>query len=65
MALKKPKAKKFPKQPKANASAESWRKYTEKCAAIKKDNETRLAQYEKDVKSREASKKKAQSIKSK
>lgn len=65
MALKKPKAKKFPKAPKANAGAEVWRRHAEKCAAIKKDNEAALSQYEKDVKSREASKKKAQQIKSK
>ena len=50
MALKKPTRKKFPKSPKANASAEVWQKYRDKIAEIQSDYAIALAKYEKDKK---------------
>lgn len=66
MALKKPtkpKFKKMPKQPKANASAEAWRNYENKAKAVTAENDKKVADYKKAVTAYEAEQRKRDSIK--
>lgn len=65
MALRKPTRKKYPKQPKANSSAAAWKSHEEKVAKINSDYEKALADYNRDVKAREASKEKVKKLKAK
>jgi thiamine kinase-like enzyme len=50
--LKKPKKKKYPKKPKANASAEQMTKYLEKVKAIDKQFTDDTSDYNKEFKKR-------------
>ncbi len=50
--LRKPKAKKLPKVPKAGASSEQIKKIAERTKAVKKENADALAAYEKEKKAR-------------
>lgn len=63
MALRKPKAKKLPRKPKAKASIEVMKNYLAKHAAIVKENKDALAKWEKDKKERAALKQKIQGLK--
>lgn len=50
--LRKPKKKKYPKKPKANASADQMTKYLEKVKAIDKEFDTATTEYNKESKKR-------------
>lgn len=56
--LRKPKKLKFPKKPKANASAEVMKNYLRKYQDVEKLNAKKLAEYNKEKREREALKKK-------
>lgn len=45
--MKKPKPKKLPRKPKNSASLETWERYDQRCAEIKKENEERLRDWKK------------------
>jgi hypothetical protein len=59
-----PKKKKYPKPPKANADAQTWKRYEDKVAEINSDYEKRKADYERDLKAREKSKERVKDLKS-
>lgn len=50
--LRKPKKKKYPKRPKANASADQMTKWLEKTKAIDKEFDTATSDYTKEQKKR-------------
>lgn len=50
--LKKPKKKKYPKKPKANASSDSMTRWLEKVKAIDKEFDADVAEYNKESKKR-------------
>lgn len=50
--LKKPKKKKYPKRPKANASSDQMTKWLEKTKAIDKEFESATSDYNKEQKKR-------------
>lgn len=61
---RKPKLKKFPKTPKSK-SLEVLKRYADKCAAIQKENDKKMADYKSEVKGVEAAKKKVLDLKEK
>lgn len=63
--LKKPKAKKLPKAPKAGASSEQIKKVAERTAAIKKENAAAVAGYEKEKKARVEARKALEKVRAK
>ena len=66
MAIKKPtkpKFKKLPKQPKANASKEAWKSYETRVKAINAENDKKISDYKRAVNEYEAEQKKRDSIK--
>lgn len=67
MAIRKPSKPKFaklPKQPKANASAETWKNYDNKVKAVEAENDKRIAEYKRQVSKYEAELKQRDAIKS-
>lgn len=66
MALKKPKRpklRKFPKQPKAGSSLQSWENYKRRCDVVAKDNCDRVSEYNKKLSAYETVGKKKEKIK--
>ncbi|MEY5041514.1 MAG: hypothetical protein RLZZ414_1062 [Bacteroidota bacterium] len=63
MALRKPKAKKLPKKPRAGASIEVMKNYLKKHSDVVKANKDALSKYEKDKKERAALKQKISGLK--
>lgn len=59
---RKPSLKKLPKRPKANASLETWEKYNNRVAAIQKENQKSMSDYDKELKRFESDKKKRADI---
>lgn len=64
-APKRPKFAKVPKQPKATASAQTWKNYEQKLNAVKAANDKKLAEYNKEKRAYDAEMKKRQSLKEK
>lgn len=56
-APKKPKMLSYPKQPKAGASVDVWKRYEDKCKEVDKKNEAKLKPYNEKLKKIEADKK--------
>lgn len=68
MSLKKPKRpsfKKMPKQPKASASADTWKAYENRIKAIEAENDKKIADYKKKLSAYENEQKRKESIKAK
>lgn len=59
----KPKLKKTPKQPKANASIETWNNYKKRVDAIDAENRKTMADYNKKLTAYEQEQKKKEAIK--
>lgn len=62
---KKPQLKKMPSKPKASASLESHKKYDDRASKVKKENDKRMSDYNKDLKAWESQQKLKEKIRSK
>lgn len=68
MAIKKPakpKFKKMPKQPKSNASTQTWKNYEERVKGIEQENDKKVAEYKKKLKDYQNEQRKRDAIKDK
>lgn len=62
---RKPKLKKMPNKPKAKASLDVHKKYDERAAKVKKENDKKLSEYNKDLKAWESEQKTKEKIRNK
>ncbi len=60
--IKAPKLKKYPKKPKATASAEAWERWNAKARQFEKDNAQKLSDHNKKIREKEGAKKKKDGI---
>lgn len=55
-SIRKPKLKKFPKEPKKSSSVDVWDNYVKRVKEIEKENDAKMAEYNKKVKAQDKAK---------